>query len=158
MQELNGRNIHNRQPSTEDFPSAPPISGSFGEIKQEKDLSSHSKENYISSRVDSHEFVAKSSVKKTTPIVDEKPSHTDETSNPSRSVFFILKMCNLTGHSPNYLSFVTYNKYLPSIRKIGGIWGCQPQKLWLLLDSYWCTIELVKWVVGLSGQNRFTSQ
>ncbi|KAI3673068.1 hypothetical protein L6452_39178 [Arctium lappa] len=70
--ELHDRNIQKRRSSKEDFPNAPPFSGSFGEIKQEKEHSPHSKANYASSRIDSHDSAAKSTVEKKTPAVDMK--------------------------------------------------------------------------------------
>nr|KAJ0186748.1 hypothetical protein LSAT_V11C900486900 [Lactuca sativa] len=83
--ESNGKNIENRQASKEDFPSAPPFSGSFGEIKQEKEHSPVSKANYTPSTADSVDFVPKSTVEKTS-VVDLKTNHKQETSNPSRNV------------------------------------------------------------------------
>ncbi|KAF5765638.1 hypothetical protein HanRHA438_Chr15g0718351 [Helianthus annuus] len=71
--------------SKEDFPSAPPISGSFGEIKQEED-SPCSKTNITTSRVDSHDLEANSSVQKKTPFVAVKEDHKQETLNTSRSI------------------------------------------------------------------------
>ncbi|KAJ0694111.1 hypothetical protein HanPI659440_Chr15g0605101 [Helianthus annuus] len=68
--------------SKEDFPSAPPISGSFGEIKQEED-SPCSKTNITTSRVDSHDLEANSSVQKKTPSVAVKEDHKQETLNTS---------------------------------------------------------------------------
>nr|GEU75605.1 hypothetical protein CTI12_AA453550 [Tanacetum cinerariifolium] len=79
--DLNGRNIQNHQSSMEDVPSAPPISGSYTEIKQEE-CSPSSKVD----RVDSREFSANSNVENNTPVVDMKTSHKQETLNPSRSV------------------------------------------------------------------------
>ncbi|CAH1442252.1 unnamed protein product [Lactuca virosa] len=86
LQESNGRNIEKRQASKEDFPSAPPFSGSFGEIKQEKEHSPIPKANYMSSTADSVDFLAKSTVEKKTPVVDLKEINKQETSNPSRNV------------------------------------------------------------------------
>ncbi|KAI3761739.1 hypothetical protein L1987_52160 [Smallanthus sonchifolius] len=83
--EMHPKNIHNRQSSKEDFPSAPPISGSFGEIKQEE-YSPCSKTNITSSGVDSHDFAANSTVEKKTPVVALKEGHKHETSNLSRSI------------------------------------------------------------------------
>ncbi|MFS7949200.1 hypothetical protein Hanom_Chr06g00568791 [Helianthus anomalus] len=85
-----GASIENLPPkdaytSKEDFPSAPPISGSFGEIKQEED-SPCSKTNITTSRVDSHDFEANSSVQKKTPFVAVKEDHKQETLNTSRSI------------------------------------------------------------------------
>ncbi|PWA52563.1 hypothetical protein CTI12_AA453550 [Artemisia annua] len=80
--DVNGRNIQNRQSSVEDVPSAPPISGSYMEIKQENEHSPSSKVD----RVDSCEFSANSNVEKNTPVVDMNTSHKQETLNPSRSV------------------------------------------------------------------------
>ncbi|KAM0039342.1 hypothetical protein Hdeb2414_s0012g00381011 [Helianthus debilis subsp. tardiflorus] len=71
--------------SKEDFPSAPPISGSFGEIKQEED-SPCSKTDITTSRVDSHDLEANSSVQKKTPFVAVKEDHKQETLNTSRSI------------------------------------------------------------------------
>ncbi|CAH1446943.1 unnamed protein product [Lactuca virosa] len=84
--ESNCRNIEKRQASKEDFPSAPPFSGSFGEIKQEKEHSPLPKANYMSSTTDSVDFLAKSTVEKKTLVVDLKAINKQETSNPSRNV------------------------------------------------------------------------
>ncbi|CAH1416101.1 unnamed protein product [Lactuca virosa] len=84
LQESNGRNIEKRQASKEDFPSAPPFSGSFGEIKQEKEHSPLPKANYMSSTADSVDFLAKSTVEKKTLVVDLKAINKQETSNASR--------------------------------------------------------------------------
>ncbi|KAI3751766.1 hypothetical protein L2E82_22857 [Cichorium intybus] len=84
--ESNGRNIENRHASMEDFPSAPPFSSSFGEIKQEKEHSPLPKANYTPLTAESVDFVAESTVEKKTPVVDLNTSHKQETSNPSRIV------------------------------------------------------------------------
>lgn len=93
LQESNGKNIENRQASKEDFPSAPPFSGSFGEIKQEKEHSPVSKANYTPSTADSVDFVPKSTVEKTS-VVDLKTNHKQETSNPSRFLSTSSKFVN----------------------------------------------------------------
>ena len=86
--------------SPQDVPSAPPIPGSYTEIKQEKEHSPSSKLD----RVDSHEFSAYSNAEKNTPVVDMKPSHKQETLNSSRSVLYFGTMCPLClVYSPKYI-------------------------------------------------------
>lgn len=101
LQESNCRNIKKQQASKEDFPSAPPFSCSFGEIKQDKEHSPLPKANYMSSTGDSVDFLAKSTVEKKIHVVDLKPINKQETSNPSRfdstsSIFanYIATLCN----------------------------------------------------------------
>nr|XP_043617097.1 uncharacterized protein LOC122588943 [Erigeron canadensis] len=84
--DLHDRNMQKRQSSKEDIPSAPPISGSFEEIKQEKEHPPFSEANNASSRIDSHEVAANSKAEKITPVVDTKISNKQGTSDPSRSV------------------------------------------------------------------------
>ncbi|CAH1440337.1 unnamed protein product [Lactuca virosa] len=94
LNESNGKNIENRQASKEDFPSASPFSGSFGEIKQEKEHSPLPKTDYTPSTADLVDFVAKSTVEKKTPVEDLKTSHKQEMSNPSRFVSTSSKIVN----------------------------------------------------------------
>lgn len=76
--ELGGQNIQDRKAFDEDIPSAPPFSGSIGEIKQERPQPSNG--NHTSSRPDSHDFAAN---ERKTPSIDLKDGHKQGSSKSS---------------------------------------------------------------------------
>lgn len=96
MQEFHTNNIQNQQSLKEDVPSAPPISNSFGEIKQEE-YSPCSKTNIASSRVDSHDVEANASVEKLT-VAALNEGHKHETLDASRFVLCFLDIVCLVVH------------------------------------------------------------